>query len=114
MDGDWLDDNSRSIGWFGGGAAGQITGQEGVMPTTTARTRDDAQIRDCIETLARAIRGKDIGAVMAHYAPDIVTFDLMPFQTRGVDAYRKNFEAWFASVQGPLEYETHEVGLTTR
>jgi uncharacterized protein (TIGR02246 family) len=84
------------------------------MPTTTTRTRDDAQIHECIDASARAIRAKDIKAVMAHYAPDIVTFDLMPLQCQGVDAYRKNFEAWFASVQGPIHYETHEVRLTTR
>jgi uncharacterized protein (TIGR02246 family) len=84
------------------------------MPTTTTQTRDDAQVRECIDASARAIRAKDIEAVMAHYAPDIVTFDLMPLQTLGADAYRKNFEAWFGSVQGPIDYETHDVRLTTR
>ena len=84
------------------------------MPTTATQTRDDAQIREYIDASARAIRAKDIKAVMAHYAPDIVTFDLMPLQTQGADAYRKNFEAWFASVQGPIDYETHDVRLTTR
>jgi uncharacterized protein (TIGR02246 family) len=84
------------------------------MPTTTTRTRDDAQIRECIDASARAIRAKDINALMAHYAPDVVTFDLMPLQSQGVDAYRKNFEAWFASVQGPIDYETQDLRLTTR
>ena len=84
------------------------------MPATTTLTRDDAQIREYIDASARAIRAKDINAVMAYYAPDIVTFDIMPLQTQGADAYRKNFEAWFASVQGPIDYETHDVRLTTR
>jgi uncharacterized protein (TIGR02246 family) len=84
------------------------------MPKTTTLTRDDAQIREYIDASARAIRAKDIKAVMAHYAPDIVTFDIMPLQTQGADAYRKNFEAWFASVEGPIDYETHDVRLTTR
>lgn len=84
------------------------------MQTTTTRTRDDAQIRECVDGAASAIRAKDIEAVMAHYALDVVTFDLMPLQTRGADAYRKNFEAWFASVQGPIDYETHDVHITTR
>ena len=84
------------------------------MPTTTTRTRDDAQIRECIDASAGAIRAKDLNALMAHYAPDVVTFDLMPLQSQGVDAYRKNFEAWFASVQGPIDYETHDLRLTTR
>jgi uncharacterized protein (TIGR02246 family) len=84
------------------------------MPTTTTRTRDDAQIRECIDASAGAIRAKDLNALMAHYAPDVVTFDLMPLQSQGVDAYRKNFEAWFASVQGPIDYETHDLRLRTR
>jgi ketosteroid isomerase-like protein len=51
---------------------------------------------------------------MAHHAPDMVTFDLMPLQCLGADAYRKNFEAWFASVQGPIDYEIRDLRLTRR
>jgi ketosteroid isomerase-like protein len=74
------------------------------MPTTMTPTTNDAEIRERIATSAQAIRAKDIDALMAHYAPDMVTFDMMPLQTRGADAYRRNFEAWFASVQGPIDY----------
>ncbi|HWM45151.1 MAG TPA: nuclear transport factor 2 family protein [Burkholderiales bacterium] len=63
-----------------------------------------ASAHHCMDALARALRAKDINALMAHYAPDVVTFDLMPLQTQGADAYRKNFEAWFASVQGPIAF----------
>jgi ketosteroid isomerase-like protein len=72
----------------------------------------DVQIRECLDAWARALRAKDIDALMAHYAPDIVTFDLMPLQSLGVDAYRKNFEVWFASVQGPIDYEIRDLGIT--
>ena len=67
-----------------------------------------------MDALARALRAKDIDALMAHYAPDVVTFDLMPLQTQGADAYRKNFEAWFASVQGPIDYEIRDLRITMR
>jgi uncharacterized protein (TIGR02246 family) len=83
------------------------------MPTTTTPTREDAQIRECMDALAQALRAKKIDALMAHYAPDIVTFDLRPpLQVQGVDAYRKNFEAWFASVQGPIDYEIRDLRIT--
>jgi uncharacterized protein (TIGR02246 family) len=83
------------------------------MPTTTTPTRKDAQIRECMDTLAQALRAKDINTLMVHYAPDIVTFDLRPpLQVQGVDAYRKNFEAWFASVQGPIDYEIRDLRIT--
>jgi uncharacterized protein (TIGR02246 family) len=84
------------------------------MPTTTTPPREDAQVRESIEAWAQALRAKDINALMAHYAPDIVTFDLMPLQCLGADAYRKNFEAWFAAVQGPIDYEIRDLRLTRR
>jgi ketosteroid isomerase-like protein len=82
------------------------------MPTTTTPTRNDAQIRESIDAWAEALRAKEINALMAHYAPDIVTFDVMPLQSQGVDAYRKNFEAWFAAVQGPIDFEMRDLRIT--
>jgi uncharacterized protein (TIGR02246 family) len=82
------------------------------MPTTTTPTTDDARIREFIDALAQALGAKDINALMGHYAPDVVVFDLMPLQTLGADAYRKNFEAWFASVQGPIDYQVRDVRIT--
>ena len=32
------------------------------MPTTTTRTREDAQIRECMDAWAQALRAKDINA----------------------------------------------------
>jgi uncharacterized protein (TIGR02246 family) len=84
------------------------------MPSTTTPTRNDAQIRGRIDAWAQALRAKDLNALMAHYAPDIVTFDLMPLQSLGVDTYGKNFEAWFASVQGSIDYEIRDLGITTK
>jgi uncharacterized protein (TIGR02246 family) len=84
------------------------------MPTTTTPTRDDVQIRARIDASAQALRAKDINALMAHYAPDVVVFDLMPLQCLGVDAYRKNFEAWFASVHGPIDYQISDLRITMR
>jgi uncharacterized protein (TIGR02246 family) len=78
---------------------------------TATTTREDAQIRERIDTLAQALRTKDIDALMAHYAPEVVTFDLMPLQSPSADAYRKNFEAWFGSVQGPIDYEIRHLRI---
>ena len=64
--------------------------------------------------MAQAIRVKDVDALMTHYTPDIIIFDLMPLQTLGIDAYRRNFEAWFGSVEGPIEFEIHDLRIATR
>lgn len=75
---------------------------------------EDDRIRERLEALARALRAKDVDALMANYAPDVVVFDLpMALQCRGAQAYRKNFESWFAMVQGPIGYEVHELRIAT-
>jgi ketosteroid isomerase-like protein len=75
---------------------------------------ENAQIRERLETLARALRDKDVDALMAHYSPDVEVFDLpMALHCRGADAYRRNFESWFAMVDGPIGYELHELRIAT-
>jgi ketosteroid isomerase-like protein len=83
------------------------------MSTTLRQAREDAAVRDRVETLAQAIRHKDIDALMAHYAPDVVVYDVMlPLETQGAADYRKNFERWFASMQGPIDYEMTELRIS--
>ena len=80
------------------------------MPASTAVT-NETRIRDCVEGVAQAIRAKDVDALMAYYAPDCVIFDLMPLQTLGRDAYRRNFESWFDMVKGPIEFEIDDIAF---
>jgi uncharacterized protein (TIGR02246 family) len=73
----------------------------------------DAEIRQRLDTLVQAIRDKDIEALMSHYAPDVVVYDVMPpLAVPGADAYRKNFERWFASMQGPIEYDISDLRVS--
>lgn len=59
------------------------------------------------------MHAKDLTTLMSYYASDILTFDILPpLHYQGVEAYRKNFEAWFAAVQGPIEYETRDLRIT--
>lgn len=82
------------------------------MPPNTLADKEEALIRKSIDDLAEAISAKDVDALMAHYAQDVVTFDLRPpQQIKGADAYRKNFEAWFGSVQGRIDYRIHHLGI---
>ena len=83
------------------------------MPTTLKRPREDTSLRNRLESLAQAIRDKDIDAIMAHYAPDVVVFDVLPPpDTKGAAEYRKNFERWFEGMPGPIEYEMFDVQLS--
>jgi uncharacterized protein (TIGR02246 family) len=82
------------------------------MPTTPTATEDEAEIRERLNAWTQALHAKDLNALMALYAPDVVTFDLMP-PHRVPDAthYRKNFERWFAVMPGPIDYEIHDLRI---
>jgi uncharacterized protein (TIGR02246 family) len=83
------------------------------MTAPKSEASDEAQIRQLLEQWGQALHTKDLHTLMSYYAPDILTFDILPpLQYQGIDTYRKNFEAWFAAVQGPIEYETRDLRLT--
>jgi ketosteroid isomerase-like protein len=73
----------------------------------------DSSVRDRLESLAQAIRQKDIDTLMTHYAPDVVVYDVMPpLSVQGLDDYRKSFERWFASIRGPIDYEMSDLRIS--
>jgi ketosteroid isomerase-like protein len=83
------------------------------MSTSLKSARDDTSLRERVESLAQAIRNKDVDAVMTHYAPDAVVFDVMPpLAVQGAADYRRNFERWFASMQGPIDYEMNHLRIS--
>ena len=56
----------------------------------------EAEIRTVIERWAKAVREKDLEAVVANHVDDIVMFDVPPpVQLRGLDAYRQAWPAFF-------------------
>lgn len=82
------------------------------MPTTATPSDEEGQIRERLDRWTRALHAKDLDALMALYAPDTVTFDLMPpSQVQGASRYRKNFERWFAVMPGPIGYELHDLRI---
>ena len=63
-------------------------------------------LRTRVDELAQAIRDKNLDHLMTCYAPDVVVFDVRPpLDTCGTGEYRKNFERWFASFEGPIGFE---------
>lgn len=83
------------------------------MPTSETGVSEDSFIRERLETLAQAMRAKDIDAVMAHNAPDVVIYDVMPpLEVPSADSYRKNLERWFDSMLGPIDYEMTDLRVS--
>ena len=76
-------------------------------------SKEEAQIRERLDAWTKALHAKDLDALMALYAPDTITFDLMPpHQVPDADHYRKNFERWFAAMPDPIYYEIHDLRVT--
>jgi ketosteroid isomerase-like protein len=81
---------------------------------TEGETTDDVQIRARLDDWTKAVRAKDVEAVMSHYAPDIVLFDLAPpLHYAGAVACRKNWADWFPTFQGPVGYEIDHLSITS-
>lgn len=74
---------------------------------------DEAGIRQRIDTLVQAIRAMDLEGVKPIYAPDIVSFDMVPpLQHVGAEAKWKNWVDVFTVYQHPLGYEIRDLTLT--
>jgi uncharacterized protein (TIGR02246 family) len=85
------------------------------MAVQLTRTDEETQIRELIDDWAEAARAKDIDAIFAHYAPDIVAFDgIGQLQFKGTDAYRKHWEACLAMCSGPMIFEVHDLDIEGR
>jgi uncharacterized protein (TIGR02246 family) len=77
------------------------------------QTGEEIGIRQLIDGFQRAIRAKDLDGVLSVYAPDIVSFDLVPpMQHVGIAAYRRPWEETFASFEGRIGYEVSDLHIT--
>ena len=78
------------------------------------RTADEAQIRRLVDEWAKALHAKDVDAVMACYAPDVLVFDLAPpLRNAGADLHRSNFTQWFKTFRGPIGSDLRDLQIVT-
>jgi uncharacterized protein (TIGR02246 family) len=81
--------------------------------TLPKSTPQAAEIRALIDDRVKAVRTRDVNASMSNLASGILSFDVVnPLQHLGSDAIRKRAEQWFASFQGPIGYEIHDLRIT--
>jgi len=74
----------------------------------------EALIRQRVEDGVKALRAKDIDGVMSLYAPNIVSFDIVPpLRYVGADRKRRAWQEAFAAYTG-LDYEVRDLNVTTQ
>lgn len=77
------------------------------------KQNEEAVIQGLLDNAIRALHDKNIEDVMSLYAQEVVTFDIVPpLQYIGADALRKLWEELFSVVQGPVNYEIHNLSIT--
>ncbi len=83
------------------------------MTTSSNRSTDEAEIRDLVESWTKAVRAKDLAGIMANHSPDILMFDVPPpAQSKGIDAYKKTWDVFFAWFQDSGVFDIKELNIT--
>lgn len=72
---------------------------------------NEGEIRALIETWARAVSTGDRKGILAHHAADLVMFDF-PNEIRGIDAYDKTWDFFFANPRGEIIFEPKGIEIT--
>ncbi|WP_017301705.1 YybH family protein [Nodosilinea nodulosa] len=83
------------------------------MTMTPTKTQSEAQIHQLIDAHTRAICAKDLDQIMAHYAANIVLFDMKPPLTiNGIEACRHMWETSLPYMPPIAGMEQQELRLT--
>ena len=84
------------------------------MKQENNKATDVAKIRSVIGKWEEAIRAKDSRQLTSGFANDVVLFDLIePLEYAGTAALKERAEAWLSSFEGPIDYETKDLRITT-
>jgi uncharacterized protein (TIGR02246 family) len=77
---------------------------------------DEAEIRQLLDRWAKAVRTKDLPAVMSIYEPGegLIAYDTVPpLPYSGFDAYKKDYQEFFDQFQGGIEIEYRALSIIT-
>src|SRR6516162_4760382 len=80
----------------------------------TARADPTADIKALEDRFVAAFKAKDVDAIMKVYAPDqtLVVFDVVPpRQYIGAAAYRKNWQTFLDSLDGPVTVDLTDLDI---
>jgi uncharacterized protein (TIGR02246 family) len=77
------------------------------------RSKEETEVRALVENWASAVRRKDMPKVLQHHSSDVVMFDVPPpFQSKGIEAYRKTWDQFFAWARDPVVYNIEAIDVT--
>src|SRR5215472_1945420 len=86
---------------------------EQTMTIKENKTNNEAAIREVIDSFADAFRARDVNGVMSVFAPEIVSFDIVPpLEAVGAETFVKHWQEFFEAYQGTLHVEFPDISIT--
>jgi uncharacterized protein (TIGR02246 family) len=83
------------------------------MSTSHNKSTDETEIRNLVESWARAVRTKNLDGILANHSPEILMFDVPPpAQLKGIEAYKKTWDVFFAWFQDSGVFDIKELNIT--
>jgi len=83
------------------------------MSTSNNKSTEETQIRNMIESWAKAVRTKNLDGILANHSPEILMFDVPPpLQSKGIEAYKKTWDVFFAWFQDSGVFDIKELNIT--
>jgi uncharacterized protein (TIGR02246 family) len=83
------------------------------MDERQSGSEDEAAIRHVVESWTAAVRRRDVEGILQNHSSDIVMFDVPPpFQSRGIEAYRKTWDSFFSWSSDPIPFDIAEMSIT--
>ena len=79
----------------------------------SSQDQNHGQIRRLLADWSAAVRRKDYDGVLRNHSRDVLMFDVPPpFQSEGIDAYRKTWDLFFGWTTSPPKFELSDVRIT--
>lgn len=70
----------------------------------------EIEVRALIENWAKAVSAGNRKAILAHHSGDLLMFDF-PGTVRGLDAYDRTWDFFFANPRGPISFVPSEIKI---
>jgi uncharacterized protein (TIGR02246 family) len=70
----------------------------------------DTEVRAVIENWAKAVSDGDRKAILAHHSDDVLMYDF-PAIVRGLDAYDRTWDFFFANPRGPISFVVRDMAV---
>jgi uncharacterized protein (TIGR02246 family) len=77
------------------------------------KTNNETAIRELLDRFAKAFRAKNVDGVMSVFAPEIISYDILPPpQAVGAKEFVKHWQEFFDAYQSPMHVEFPDVSIT--